>query len=376
MVRLGAVGDLIRTLPALHLMRDCWPQTRIGWVVEEHLSPLLADHPQLDEVFTIDRHGFLEEARRWSPKAIGRIARLRRELRDFRPTLAIDFQGCLKSGLASKLSGAKVRLSFERQHVRERSHLFANFKVPLRSESRHRVRRALALARAAGADDGHADRVPRVELAFTHEERRRGHELRLSAAGPGRTVAIAPFTSRRQHWKRYPVLRWREIAAALALRGYGVVLIAGPGEEGEAREIARASGKGVGVCEQVTLRELGAMLADCDLFIGGDTGPMHMAWAVGTKVVAVYGPTLPELNSPLGEGHAWLAPEHQTNRDAEDKFPGITPERVLACALDVLGEGETESIEIPAARLAPTGGLRRAATIEARTRAVRDPRPA
>jgi lipopolysaccharide heptosyltransferase I len=355
MVRLGAVGDLVRTLPALHLLRQSWPETRIAWVVEEHLAPLLAGHPQIDAVFTIDRHGFLEEARRWSPKALGRIARLRGELRAFEPELAIDFQGCLKSGLASWLSGARVRLCFEREEVRERSHLFSNVRVPLPDRDRHRVRRALALARASGAgsaSDEAAEDIPRVDLAFSVAERRRGRELQDRFGGVGRTVAIAPFTSRRQHWKRYPADRWRKVASDLAARDYSVLLIAGPGEEQEAHQLARDCGPGVGVCEGLELRELAAVLAGCDLLIGGDTGPMHMAWAVGTKVVAVYGPTLPALNSPVGEGHAWLAPDQRTDRDAADKFPGITPESIVESSLGVLeGRGvrlRTEGSAVPA----------------------------
>jgi ADP-heptose:LPS heptosyltransferase len=257
MVRLGAVGDLVRTLPALHLLRQSWPETRIAWVVEEHLAPLLAGHPQIDAVFTIDRHGFLEEARRWSPKALGRIARLRGELRAFEPELAIDFQGCLKSGLASWLSGARVRLCFEREEVRERSHLFSNVRVPLPDRDRHRVRRALALARASGAgsaSDEAAEDIPRVDLAFRVAERRRGRELQDRFGGVGRTVAIAPFTSRRQHWKRYPADRWRKVASDLAARDYSVLLIAGPGEEQEAHQLARDCGPGVGVCEGLELR--------------------------------------------------------------------------------------------------------------------------
>jgi lipopolysaccharide heptosyltransferase I len=335
-VRLGAVGDLVRTLPAVRQMRRAWPEARIGWLVEAHLASFLAGHPDVDEWLTLDRRTFLARARRFDPRALGVVLNARRRMHEFGPELTLDFQGSLKSGLASWLSGARVRMSFERRHVREWSHLFATHRVPLDDAERHRVRRALALARAAGAGDGE----PVVDLALTEIERARARERAAHWKDSAALVALAPFTSRLQAWKRYPLERWSEIARALASRGMAVLVIAGPGEEREAHALAAASGEGVSVCEGIGLRDLAALLEQCTLLIGGDTGPMHMAWALGTRVVALFGPTDPGLNSPVGNGHAWLAPEVRTRRDAPDKFPGITPELVVERALAVLQAGD------------------------------------
>ncbi len=331
-VRLGAVGDLVRTLAAVHLMRRAWPAARIGWVVEAHLASFLAGHPDVDQWITLDRRAFLARARRFDPRALGVVLDVRARMRDFDPELALDFQGSFKSGLASWLSGARVRMSFERRFVREWSHLFATHRVPIDPADRHRVRRALALARAAGAGAGE----PAVDLALTDEEHARGRELASSWSASGPLVALAPFTSRLQAWKRYPLERWREIARSLAGRGMSVLIIAGPGEEQAAHALAAQSGPGVHVCEGIGLRALAALLGECALLIGGDTGPMHMAWAVGTPVLALFGPTDPVLNAPVGVGHDWLAPAERTRRDAPDKFPGITPDLVVERALAVL----------------------------------------
>jgi heptosyltransferase-1 len=204
-------------------------------------------------------------------------------MRAFGPELALDFQGSLKSGLASWLSGARVRMSFERRHVREWSHLFATHRVSLDAADRHRVRRALALARAAGAGEGE----PVVDLALTEEERARARERASRWRGSGASlVALAPFTSRLQAWKRYPLERWSEIARALATRGMTVIVIAGPGEEREGHALAAASGPGVSVCEGLGLRDLTTLLGAARSSSAVTRGPMHMAWAVGTRVVA------------------------------------------------------------------------------------------
>jgi len=332
-IRLGAVGDLVRTLPAVRELRRTWPESEIAWVLEAHVAQLLEGHPDIDRLIVYDRDKFIDEARRLRPKAARRLWQLRRELRDFGPQLTLDFQGCFKSGLASALSNAGVRIGFDRPHVREWSHLFANVRAPLLAAQRHRVMRAVALAHWAGAAPNGA---PQADLALTPSERRRGAELVRDIVGERTAVALAPFSSERQAWKRYPCASWCEVARGLSREGYGVLILAGPGEEQDARELACEAGPNVFSCEGVRLRELAAVVAESSLLIGGDTGPMHIAWGVGTPVVALFGPTDPGLNAPFGQGHVSLFPERRTKRADRDKFPGITPERVLEAALGLL----------------------------------------
>ncbi len=111
-VRLGAAGDLVRTIPAVKLMRRTWPDARIGWAVAQHLAPLLEGHPDVHELLLYDPRTIARELRRLNPAGIGRVAVYGRELHGFAPDLAVDFQGCLKSGLAAALSRAPVRVGF------------------------------------------------------------------------------------------------------------------------------------------------------------------------------------------------------------------------------------------------------------------------
>ncbi|MFT4537851.1 MAG: heptosyltransferase-1 [Planctomycetota bacterium] len=331
-IRLGAVGDLVRTLPAVLSLRETWPDAEIAWAVEQHVAPLIEGHPCIDKLIIINRDNLLAEARRFRPKALSRIIRFGREVREFAPDLSIDFQGCFKSGLASALSRAPVRIGFDREHVREWSHLFANVRLPLAKADQHRVRRALALARGAGAREVNIS----ADLALTQEERQTARDFLKEIAHGRAVVAVAPFSSDRQAWKRYPRDSWCEVVRGLALQGYVVLLLAGPGEEEESREIAKQVGPGVVPTQGVGLRNLAALLEECELLVGGDTGPMHLAWGVGTPVVALYGPTDPALNAPVGDGHILLHPERRTCRDDADRFPGITPQRVLSEALGLL----------------------------------------
>ena len=334
-VRLGAVGDIVRTLPAVRRIRLAWPEARIGWAVERGPHGLIEHHPDIDALFVLERREIVAALRRGSPSGLGRIVSYRRELRAFAPDVSFDFQASLKSALVAYLSGAPIRWGFASDAARELSHLLANRRVSPGGAPLHRVERALRLAAAAGADRG-----PVVaELALRPEELAAGRERVRTLAHGRPAVAVAPLSSRRQAWKRYPADRWAAICRRLAAEGLAVLAVGGPGEERELSALGDAAGGMLQPLGATGLRELAGALAACDLLVSGDTGPMHIAWAVGTPVVALYGPTDPVLNAPWGDGHVVLAPEHRSGRKDPDPFPGITPERVAGAALARLRGG-------------------------------------
>ncbi len=331
-VRLGAIGDVVRTLPAVRLLRRTWPRARIAWLVEPAARPLVDGHPDVDETIVFPRGAIARDARRLDPAFLAPLREFLDRLRAARPDLSVDFQGSFKSGFLAWLAGAPARFAFDGPYSREGSHLFATHRVALPPDRVHRVLRAAWLARAAGAREGPLE----ADLALSPAELAAGRERRDRLAGERPLVALAPFASARQAWKRWPLPRWAEVAARLAATGARVAVVAGPGEEEEAARLAREAGEGVTFPGVWTLRELAAVLAHADLFVGGDTGPMHLAWAAGCRVLAIYGPTDPALNAPFGEGHRVLAPPRPTNRWSGDPFPGITPERVAAEARALL----------------------------------------
>ncbi|MCU0223202.1 MAG: glycosyltransferase family 9 protein [Acidobacteria bacterium] len=328
-VRLGAVGDVVRTLPAVRLLRRSWPAARIAWAVEPGAAPLVTGHPDVDEVHVLERRALEGAAWRRPLAAAGTLRRFAGTLARFAPALALDFQSSFKSGLVARASRAPVRFGFDTPQDREGSHRFATHRVLLPEPRVSRVLRAAALARAAGAADG-----PLVaDLALSPEDREAARAERARIAAGARLVAIAPFSSLRQAWKRYPAERWTAIASGLAGRGFAVAVVAGPGEQEAARALGEAAGGRVVPTAPLPLKPLAALLGGAELVISGDTGPMHLAWAAGAPVVAIYGPTDPVLNAPWGDGHGILAPPRPTDRRDADKFPGLGPDLVLEHAL-------------------------------------------
>lgn len=331
-VRLGAIGDVIRTLPAVRLVRRTWPGAEISWAVEEGAAPLLEGHPDLDRIVLLRRRSIEGGLARLSPAAWAALRSFLADLRAQRPDLSLDFQGSLKSGLVARLSGAPVRVGFVRSLVRERSHLFANVRVDLPEPRIPRWERAATLARAAGAADGPLE----IDLGLSEAERAGARDLASRLAGSHAPIFVAPFSSRRQAWKRYPMVHWRRIVEGIASPETPVVVVHGPGdEEREARDLVQEIDQAV-PCGPLSIRALAALISTGRLMIAGDTGPMHMAWAVGVPVVALYGPTDPVLNAPLGDGHALVAPPRQASRTAEDRFEGVEPAVVLERARGLL----------------------------------------
>ena len=324
-IRLGAVGDVVRTLPALHLIRRTFPSVHIAWLVEDLPRELLEGHPEIDAVIRFPRRELRAAVAR-PGRLLTLLRDLRRDLRSRRFTIAADFQGSLKSGLLSRLSGAPRRVGLAPGHARELSFLFSNVWVRPPSPTMNRVARNLLLAEALGA------RGDEVETVLP-ERPGEGHEaeaiLRDLAPGSDPLVVLSPGTSHLQRHKRWPAGHYTRLAALLRGSLRAVSLVAwGPGEEQTARGIVSSSAGAARLLPATGLRLLAALLRRADLFIGADTGPMHLAWGVGCPVVALFGPTDPRLNAPLGPDHTVLRRGRLT--------ASITPEEVVAAARRVL----------------------------------------
>ncbi len=302
-IRLGAVGDVLRTLPAVHLIRKAYPGLHLVWIVEDLSRDLLEGHPEIDEVIRFPRREI--RADRWHPRRLaGRLADLRRDLRSRRFGVALDFQGSLKSGLLALLSGAPRRVGFAPGHSRELSFLCATEWVRPASRWLNRVEKNLVLAEAVGAT---GDEVTVILPERRDEGTRAEAILREAAPGCEPVVVVAPGTSRLQRHKRWPAASFARLAL-LGRRSLGCVSLVtwGPGEENLARAVVAASEGAARLAPPMGLRLLASVLRRAALFVGADTGPMHLAWVVGCPVVALFGPTDPRLNAPLGEGHVLL----------------------------------------------------------------------
>ena len=276
-VRLGSLGDLVHTLPAVAALRRAHPNLEIDWLVDAVHAEFLELVPVITSIVALSAR----TARGWLD--------VRSRLRARQYDVALDFQGLIKSAALARLSGARRVIGFDRSALREGAAApFYSEQVAV-GEGRHVIHKNLALAGAVGAGaDVLAFPMRHVESPALDAVRSRGFD-RFALINPG---AAWPN-------KRWPPDRFGRIAAWLRDRhGLGSVVLWGPGEDTVAADIVRSSGGAATAAPPTRLADLVAFARAASLMISGDTGPTHIAAAAGTPVVALFGPTSPARNGP------------------------------------------------------------------------------
>jgi heptosyltransferase-1 len=321
-VKLSSIGDVIHTLPALAALRRCYPDADITWVVEEAAADLLTGHPDLDRVLVSRRKTWIRDFRQGRIAAPLREMRaLLRELRSRPYDLVIDFHGLFKSVVIVLLSGGKRKLGYD--SMQEGSGLFYNEKIPEAME-KHAVDRYLDFVRYLAGDGIEASclaAAPEFTIAAGEKGLRQRTSLQdehsaiieaVESRGNGmksgggrkpetRFVAVNPVAL----WetKLWEDNKFAELCDRVRQElGIGVILTgseAGPLD----RICAQMKTAAVNLGGRTTLRELACLYSDASLVITTDSGPMHLAAAVGTPVVALFGPTDPARTGPYGPGH-------------------------------------------------------------------------
>ncbi len=291
LVRLSAIGDCLHALPVATALRAQLPGCFLGWAIQGPAHQLLGDHP------AVDRFHLYPRALRGVDR-LRAILELRRELRRERYDWALDVQGLFKSGLVGWMSGARERVGFEGVESREFNRIFQNSRIAPPSGA-HVVDRNLSLLQAL-------DLEPPRQVSWELPLPALAPELAafLEAVAGDRPLAMVnPGTT----WdtKRWPVERFAAVARGLAERGLAVVVGWGDQDERARAEaiVVASRDRAVHSLPPTSLRDLAAVLARCRLFVGNDTGPLHLAVALGTPVVAVFGATDPTRNGPYGDGH-------------------------------------------------------------------------
>jgi len=294
-IRLGAVGDVVRTLPAAATLRAAYPQARLAWLVEPASASVLAGQRWLDEVIVFPR-GALRTALRSGrlPELAREAARFVRQLRGARFDLVVDFHAILKSGVLARLSGAPCRVSYARPFAREGAAWFATERARLSPPRQSRFDRNEALVRYLAIEA----RPPERPLAVPEPALARA----ASALGAGPApVVIHPGTSDATPYKRWDPAGYGAVARALSEDGIPCLVTSGPAASD--REMAEAvlreaAGAAKPAPPTPTLLDLAALFAHARLYLGADSGPMHVAALVGTPVVQLLGPTDPIENAP------------------------------------------------------------------------------
>ena len=302
LIRLGAFGDVIHTLPLAAAIRDACPNAFLCWAVEPGPSVLLQDNPDVDEILLLDTRDWRTNILR---KGLLALCRDIQGLSKIRADVAIDAQGLVKSGAISWCSGAGMRVGFEHRACREAMNvMFTNIWAEPPSRPHHVVEKNLSLLNPIGIPIPETDAV-RFPLPETREEAEGavGYFNKKGLADGHLVLAVHPGAG----WitKRWGEDRYATLADAWVGMTEGKVLLTwGPGEEVAAENVASMMKNPSLVAPPTTFREMAAFLRRCHVFAGGDTGPLHLASALGIPCLAIIGPTDPVRNGPWGEGHA------------------------------------------------------------------------
>jgi heptosyltransferase I len=278
----GAIGDVTRALPLLCRLSRGLPKTEIYWAIEPGAEPLLRHHPALSGVVVFDRKRGL--------RAFGRFLS---EVRALRVDCTLDLQRHFKSGIVSLASAARRRIGFHRRNSREGNFLFQSEHLAPMSHFSSKLAQFLCFADKLG--------VPAAPIEFgltlTPQEERDAEGL---LHGVTRPFAAFPVGSTAESRLWFPAETARVIESLVA-RGFDAVLVGGPGEERFAAPIAAESGVRVhDLTGRTTLRQLAGVLERARLVVGPDSGPMHIAAAVGTPVVSLWGATSAARSAPYG----------------------------------------------------------------------------
>ncbi len=298
-VRLSAIGDVLHALPAVAALRRAVPEARIDWVVEDRAASLLEGHPALDRVLVL-RRDWRRSIRRAGQRVgtVREVAGFVGSLREARYDAALDFQGNLKSGVVARLSGARARLGFTRPHVREGNQVWTTRRVPLSSPRLHRVERNLALVSSfVGRPVAYAPSdLPRPPAAVA------AVDAALAAAGLPREgyAVLHPGTSGFGAFKRWPAGSFARLADRLADAGIPVALTCGPGEEPLVDAVRAAASRPAAALPTLDLLALAELLRRARVFVSCDTGPLHVAAAVGTPLLGLFGPKDQNVYGPYG----------------------------------------------------------------------------
>jgi len=292
-IRLSSLGDILHVLPAFAGLRATFPQARIDWLVGNRFKFLLSAVRGIDTLHVLDTSALLHLPPQGAPWR--QMRDLIRSLRAQRYDFSIDFQGLLKTAFLGSLSGSKTRLGFSRNLVREYpAHWFYSQTLDKPQEQVHVLALNQRLAGLAGARPAPVFcdfSVPEDDLRYVDSllsQKRLDGFVVLNPGGGWPTKRWSP--------EKYGFLAGR-IRVEL---GLSVVVTTGPGEESLYQTIAQHCRDVIHL--PVSFLQLIPLLKKARLFLGGDTGPFHLACALGTAVVGIFGPTSPVRNGPWQDG--------------------------------------------------------------------------
>ena len=297
-IRLGAIGDIIHSLPIASAIKDFMPSAEIVWLVESIYAEILQGNPDIDQILTVDSKLLRKKI---NLNAISEFLCSLKELKSLSPDVAIDPQGLIKSGFLSFLSGAKTRVGVEQNLCRERANaLFSNKYAAPSDLKSHVIKKNLSLLKPL--------KIPipeykdfRFPLIENREEFEKAEsffiENNLKSNGP--ILIVHPGGG----WitKQWDPIRFAKVADFWVNLTKGKILFSwGPGEKELVEKISNLMKEDALISPLCSIREIISFIRRGDFFLGGDTGPSHLAAVLGLDCITLMGPTDPERNRPWG----------------------------------------------------------------------------
>jgi lipopolysaccharide heptosyltransferase I len=280
-VRMSALGDIVHALPVLAALRRVWPAAKVDWIVDEAYASILTLAEGLNERVIVRKKG----------GGVAGYLDAVRHLRAQRYDAALDLQGLLKSAVWARISGAARVIGFDRAHLREPMAALVYTETVVPRDATHVIQKNLSLLNALNIPTGE------VSLPLKADADADTRAAIAAAGGPRRYVVLNPGAA----WpnKRWPAERFGELAAQIRARfGLPTMVTWGPNERALAEAVVAASAGAATPAPPTAIADLAAIMRDAALVVSGDTGPLHIAAAMGTPLVGLYGPTWPERNGP------------------------------------------------------------------------------
>jgi 3-deoxy-D-manno-octulosonic-acid transferase/heptosyltransferase-1 len=342
-VKLSAIGDVIHTLPALNTIRNYYPNANITWLVEEDAASLVQGHKALDRVLVSKRKRWLKALRSLSfLNTIKEVYGFIKALRDTRYDMILDFQALLKSGILIAIARGRRKIGFGKglEHM-EHSYIFLNERIPAVDMEIHALSRGMMLLNAVGIPTNEVE----YKLPMSDHDRKKIDELMKQHGINDEKSLIAINPVAKWETKLWPKKQFAELADMLIGQYDMKIVFTGGIKDYSIIQAITSSMKGraINFAGKTTLTELAALYEKAALVVSTDTGPMHLAAAVGTPVVALFGPTAPWRTGPYGTGHQLIKAELECSPcfkrrcETTDCMYQISVDQVLKGVQKVLG---------------------------------------
>ncbi len=297
-VRLSALGDVVDVLPALRSLRFHFPNSKIGWLVEDRACSILSGHPDIDEIIVFPRKRWQRNILKRSTffETLSDIVSFYRKLRNEGYDFVLDFHGNLKSGIMTILTGSKNRIGFGKGHSKEFNYLFTKYHISPPNKRVHRIDRNLALLSSLDIDT----RFHKPELPISKQcQEYISLFLEKQDISSKPIILVHPCTSEYGAYKRWSTSNYAFLTDMILEKfDANVIFTWGPNELDIVNDIVKKMNNSAVVACDTTIKQLVELIRHADLFISGDTGPSHIASTLCIPTVAIFGPKDPVIYGP------------------------------------------------------------------------------